>query len=53
MSKSWNSRNKQLHETLSGCKGGPHEVKEGQRAKRSRQQESFRRDLKQQRWQEM
>ncbi len=53
MSKSFNHRNKQLNETLVHCKNGAHEEKQGRRAKRSIHAESFRRDLKQQRWQEM
>ena len=53
MSKSFNHRNKNLNDTLMNCKGGVHEQKSGKQMKRSRQAESFHRDMKNQRWQEV
>ena len=46
MSKSFNSRNKQLNETLRRCKNGPHEEKDGHHAKRAIQRDEFRREMK-------
>ena len=50
MSKSFNSRNKQLNETLRNCKGGVHDEKAGHRTKRSIQQDDLRRELKRAHW---
>lgn len=50
MSNSFNTRNKQLNETLRRCKGGAHEEKTGHRTKRAIQHDDFRREMKRAHW---
>lgn len=50
MSKSFNSRNKQLNDVLRNCKGGAQEPKVGHKTKRAIQHDEFRKQMKNNRW---